>query len=179
MSRNPVGEILVRAGLLSKTRLDEISAELPRSGPSRLVATLVDHNVVHDRDIARILSLELSVPWVSLAHADPPRSVSTLVPHDVAERHCMAPVYVRREPKGPPTLFVAIDDPTNEEALYTVAVFAGMAVRPVIAPRSEIRALIARWYQRTVPQERPTLPVVAMNESDLEELFVLDRRAAH
>lgn len=178
MNRRQLGEILVRTGLLSQARLDTLTANLTHSSASRLGPTLVDRGEVNDRDLARALSKELSVPLVSVADADPPRTTRALVPREVAERFCMAPIYVRREPGSATTLFVAIDDPTWEEALFTASIFAGMAVRPLVAPRSEIRAAIAQWYAGRPSDERTTIPATAVNETDLEELMILDARVA-
>ena len=169
-NRNHLGEILVKAGLLSQAALDAFSAEHPSALAAPLATALIDRGLVDDRDLARALSQELSVPWVSLAKAEPGRSVLSLVPRDVAERHTLVPVYVRREGLAPPTLYVATVDPTREEGLYTVAVFAGMAVRPLIAPRSEIRAAISRWYYRRSADERPTLPALSVSDADIEDL---------
>ncbi len=160
----------MKAGLLSQAALDAFSADQPGSLATPLATALLDRGLVDDRDLARALSQELSVPWVSLARAEPGRSVLSLVPRDVAERHTLVPVYVRREGLAPPTLYVATVDPTREEGLYTVAIFSGMAVRPLVAPRSEIRAAITRWYQRRSADERPTLPAVSVSEADLDDL---------
>ncbi len=170
MTQKQLEELLMARGLITRARLDAALADLGRTPPPRrLSALLVDRGEVSARDLARLLSQELSVPWVSLARTEPSRSVRALVPRDVAERFCLAPVYVRRELTGPATLFVAIDDPTCEEALLTASVFAGMPVRPVVAPRDEIRAAIARWYHRRSADERPTIP--APKSEDLDELY--------
>lgn len=160
----------MKAGLLSQAALDALSAEHPSVTAAPLAMTLIDRGLVDDRDLARALAQELSVPWVSLAKAEPGRSVLSLVPRDVAERYTLVPVYVRREGLAPATLYVATVDPTREDGLYTVAVFAGMAVRPLIAPRSEIRAAIARWYHRRSADERPTLPALAVSDADVEDM---------
>lgn len=176
MNRRQLGEILVRAGLLTQAHLDALNAPPAHGGSQRLAVALLEHGVMTDRELARALSQELSVPLVALTQAEPPRATRALVPREIAERFCLAPVYVRRDVGAPPTLFVAIDDPTWEEALFTVSIFAGMAVRPLVAPRSEIRAAIARWYAGRALDDRTTIPATAMNENDLEELTALDAR---
>ena len=178
MNRRYLSEILVRAGLVTQTRLDAFMAGPGRGSTQRLAAALVDGGVVSDRALARALSQELSLPLVDLSRADPSLGTRSLVPRDVAERFCVVPVYVRRETGKAPALFVALDDPTCEEALLTASIFAGMAVRPLIAPRSEVRAALARWYDGPSRDERPTLPAIAMNETDLDELLALDARTA-
>ncbi|MFO0653096.1 MAG: hypothetical protein U0326_43155, partial [Polyangiales bacterium] len=72
MNRRHLGEILVRTGLLSQARLDALTANLTHSSASRLAATLVERGEVNDRDLARVIAQELSVPLVSVANADPP-----------------------------------------------------------------------------------------------------------
>lgn len=178
MNRRYLTEILVRSGLLTQARLDAFVATLGRGNTQRLSAALVERGEVSDRALARALSQELSLPLVDLARADPTLSTRSLVPRDVADRFCLVPVYVRRESNKAPALFVATDDPTWEEALLTTSIFSGMAVRPLIAPRNEVRAAITRWYDGRSREERPTLPAGAMNECDFDELLALDARTA-
>ena len=44
------------------------------------------------------------------------------------------------------TLYVAMDDPTNEAALHEVARLAGLPARPMIASASDIRSAIRVYY---------------------------------
>jgi hypothetical protein len=69
-----------------------------------------------------------------------------MVPVSLAEELMVIPVYSRVDRKGQKILYVAMDDPTNVEAMQQVAHFSGTNVRPLIAPPSEIRKAIKAQY---------------------------------
>src|SRR5262245_47086225 len=74
-----LGELLVRAGLISGTQLDEALAEQRKNG-RRLGSLLVELGLVSETQVTQILSQQLSVPWVSLHHIDFSRQLLNLVP---------------------------------------------------------------------------------------------------
>jgi type IV pilus assembly protein PilB len=74
------------------------------------------------------------------------RSLLNLVPREIAEKYCLVPIFVRRVRKQGETLYVAMDDPTNEPAIGEVARASSLAVKPMIACPSDIRAAIRVYY---------------------------------
>jgi type IV pilus assembly protein PilB len=56
------------------------------------------------------------------------------------------PIFVRRVRGLGETLYIAMDDPTNEAAVTAVGEFAGLPVRTMIAPPSDIRGAIRAYY---------------------------------
>lgn len=158
MDRHTLCEFLLREKLITGLRLEEALAEERRAQtPVRLLALLVERGDVSEAALAHALSRRLSVPWVRAALLEPGVGVLKLVPRDAAERFSLFPVYVRRDPMAASTLYVAMDDPTWEEALLTVSVMAGMPVRPLLATRSQIAAAIAHHFGSR-PSSRPTQP---------------------
>ena len=140
-----LGELLVRAGLITARQLEEALAEQRRVG-KRLGSLLVETGLVSETQVTQILSQQLSVPWVSLHHIDFSRELLDLVPVDLVERFCLVPIYVRRVRGLGDALYVAMDDPTNTQALTEVAERSGLHVRAMIAPPSDIRAAIHAYY---------------------------------
>lgn len=140
-----LGQLLVDAGMITQDALDEVLAVQQTDG-RRLGAILVERKLVNETQLTQILSHQLSIPWVSLLHIEFSRQLLNLVPRDVAERFGLLPIYVRRPRGGQTTLYVAMDDPLNEEALSAVSEFAGLPVRPMIAPPGDIRAAIRVYY---------------------------------
>jgi type IV pilus assembly protein PilB len=147
-SRVRIGELLVDAGLLSRAQLDRALAEQSAEGVGgrRLGQLIVALGFVTEDQLAKVLSQQLSVPWVSLGHVDFSPSLLSLVHRENAERFCVIPVYVRRERKDLDTLFLAMDDPTQDDVLRMIADESGLNVRPMIAPPSDIREAIERAY---------------------------------
>ncbi len=166
MTRQQLCEVLLGEGLIARPRLDAALEALARSHtPRRLVAWLVDRGEVDEVRLAAALAKHLAVPIASLELFEAQTGCLALLPRDVCERFSMFPVYVRREPTGPATLFVAMDDPTWEEALFTASIVAGLPARPLVAARSAIATAIQDWYSPR-RAERPTRPARPAADND-------------
>src|SRR5262249_53508892 len=77
------------------------------------------------------------------------------------------PIYVRRVRGLGDALYVAMDDPTNTQALAEVAERSGLHVRAMIAPPSDIRAAIHAYYGIGEPPA-PKSSVSAVEARDRE-----------
>ena len=140
-----IGELLVAAGLITETQLEKVLSEQERDG-KRLGHLLIQHGYVSEVDLTQILSQQLSVAWVSLDHVEFTPELLHLLTVDLAERLAVIPVHTRTGEGNTRILYIAMDDPTNIEAMEQVARYTGMNVRPLIAPPSEIRKAIAAQY---------------------------------
>lgn len=168
-----LGELLVRAGLISAEQLEEALAEQRRVG-KRLGSLLVESGLVSETQVTQILSQQLSVPWVSLHHIDFSRDLLNLVPLDLVERYCLIPIYVRRVRGLGDALYIAMDDPTNAQALKDVAERSRLHVRAMIAPPSDIHAAIRVYYGvgalpaevTAAPAAAPRAPASRVGEDD-------------
>jgi type IV pilus assembly protein PilB len=136
---------LVRAGLITAEQLEEALVEQARVG-RRLGSVLVSSGLVSETQVTQVLSQQLSVPWVSLHHIDFSRELLNLVPVDLVERFCLIPIYVRKVRGLGDALYIAMDDPTNGQALADVAERSRLHVRAMIAPPSDIRSAIRAYY---------------------------------
>ncbi len=140
-----LGELLVEAQMITREQLEEVLAR-QRDDGRRLGTLLVADGYVTETQVTQILSQQLSVPWVSLYHIDFSRQLLNLVPRDIAERYCLVPIFVRRVRGLGETLYVAMDDPTDDRAIDDVAKWSGLPVRSMIAPPADIRSAISVYY---------------------------------
>jgi type IV pilus assembly protein PilB len=140
-----LGQLLVDAKLITAEALAEV-LEAQRSDPRRIGTLLVERGLINETQLTQILSHQLSVPWVSLLHIEFSRQLLNLVPHDVADRYCLVPIYVRHVRSQGDTLYVAMEDPSNEEGLRACREHAGLPVRAMIAPPADIRSAIRVYY---------------------------------
>ena len=140
-----LGDLLVSAHIITREKVEAVLTAQPGDG-RRLGKLLVERGLVTETQLTQILSQQLSVPWVSLYHIDFSRQLLDLVPEDLAEQHCLIPIFVRRVRGYGETLYIAMDDPTNEAAVQAVAEFSGLPVRTMIAPPSDIRSAIRAYY---------------------------------
>lgn len=156
-ARIRLGQLLVDAKLLRQSDLDDVLA-LQRTDGRRLGTLLVERGLVNETQLTQVLSHQLSVPWVSLVHIEFSRQLLNLVPHHVAERFCMVPIYVRHVRSQGQTLYVAMDDPSNEDGLRECEKHAGLPVKAMIAPPSDIRNAIRVYYGTKATPSIPPPP---------------------
>ncbi|HYO93594.1 MAG TPA: hypothetical protein VER33_03735 [Polyangiaceae bacterium] len=140
-----LGELLVESQIITAQQLQDILARQQRDG-RRLGTLLIEAELVTETQVTQILSQQLSVPWVSLYHIDFSRQLLNLVPHAVAEKYCLVPIFVRRVRGVGETLYVAMDDPSDEAGVREVSQYSGLPVRAMIAPPSDILAAIRVYY---------------------------------
>jgi type IV pilus assembly protein PilB len=154
-----IGELLVEAGVLSQQQLEQALFAQRKDG-RRLGQLLIELGLVGETKLTQTLSRQLSVPWVSLYHVDFSRSLLNLVPRAVAEKYSLVPIFVRRVRNQGETLYVAMDDPTRDDAIEEVMRASSMPVKPMIACPSDIRAAIRVYYLgESVPDVPPPSPV--------------------
>ena len=144
-ARVRLGDLLVEAQIVSRAQLEEILVAQKRDG-RRIGTLLVEGGLVTETQVTQILSQQLSVPWVSLYHIDFSRQLLNLVSHELAEKFCLVPIFVRRVRGLGETLYVAMDDPSDEAAQREVGQWAGLPVRAMIAPPTDIRSAIRVYY---------------------------------
>lgn len=140
-----LGELLVEAQIITREQLEETLALQKKDG-RKLGTLLVATGLVTETQVTQILSQQLSVPWVSLYHIDFSRQLLNLVPREIAERHSLVPIFVRRVRGSGETLYLAMDNPEDEAAREEVAKYSGLPVRAMIAPLSDIRGAIRAYY---------------------------------
>jgi type IV pilus assembly protein PilB len=140
-----LGELLVESKVITAEQLREV-LDSPREAGKKLGQALLERGWITEAQLTQTLSLQLSVPWVSLYHIDFSRQLLNRVSREVAEKYCLIPIFVRHVKGQGETLYVAMDDPTNEGALHEVARLAGLPARPMIASASDIRSAIRVYY---------------------------------
>jgi len=163
-ARVRLGELLVEAQIISREQLEEALALQKRDG-RRIGTLLVEAGLVSETQVTQILSQQLSVPWVSLHHIDFSRQLLNLVSQQLAERYCVVPIFVRKVRGLGQTLYVAMDDPSDERAQAELSQFSGLPVRAMIAPPTDIRSAIRAYYG--AGKEAPSLSE-AIAEADAE-----------
>jgi type IV pilus assembly protein PilB len=144
-ARVRLGELLVEAHIVTRAQLEDALA-LQKQDGRRIGTLLVEAGLVSETQVTQILSQQLSVPWVSLYHIDFSRQLLNLVSQELADRYCLVPIFVRKVRGLGQTLYVAMDDPSDEKAQADVGQFSGLPVRAMIAPPTDIRSAIRAYY---------------------------------
>lgn len=147
-ARRPLlGELLIQAKVVNAEQLAQaLSAQGGPVHDKKIGQVLIEHGWITEAQLTQTLSLQLSVPWVSLYHIDFSRQLLNRVERDLAVRYCLIPIFVRHVKGQGETLYVAMDDPTNQDALQEVSRQANLPTRPMIASATDIRSAIRVYY---------------------------------
>lgn len=167
-ARLRLGDMLVAAGLVTEAQVQEALAQQKKTG-QRLGETLVALGYVSEGQMTQVLSNQLSIPWVNLYHIDFSRELLELVPADLAEQYSLVPVYMRHVRRQGETLYVAMDDPLNLDALQQVADASGLPVKPMVASPSDIENAIRVYYLGLPPLEAKKPAGKQPNKQALQE----------
>jgi type IV pilus assembly protein PilB len=147
-ARRPLlGELLIQAKVVTAEQLAQaLAAQTEPVNDKKIGQLLIERGWITEAQLTQTLSLQLSVPWVSLYHIDFSRQLLNRVERALAEKYCLIPIFVRHVKGQGETLYVAMDDPTNEGALAEVARQASLPARPMIASATDIRSAIRVYY---------------------------------
>lgn len=162
----PLGKVLIEAGVLTPKALEDLLAA-HKNEKRRLGELLIEKKLVKAEQIAQAISKHLSCPFISLERLETiPPSVLGLIPKQLAEEFHVVPVHLRVT-NGVKTLYVATDDPTDEDALAECAFASAMKVRAMVANVGDVSQALARFYgigevkkppKPAVPPGKATMP---------------------
>ena len=155
-----LGETLVEAGVLTQEVLEK-ALQLQKKRQLRLGTILLQEGFCTESQLVQALSLKLSIPWVSLWRVDISEDLLELVPANVAEEFFLMPIYIRTTKGGERALYVAMNDPTDEDALKFVSATAGIPVKPMIAGPTDIASAIRSYYYGEDDEDEMPLPSAA------------------
>jgi MshEN domain len=136
----PLGELIVRAGLLSSVQLDAALAAARASG-RRLGEVLVDDELVDERELAQIVAQQEGLEFIDLGKHDLDDEAVDLLSEASARRYAALPY--RLDGKA---VCVVIADPADDAALDAVLAELPRPVRFVVATRTEVEAAIREAF---------------------------------
>jgi len=135
-----LGELLIKAGLLTPQRLQE-TLDYQKTNGGKLGLNLVKLGFVRDEDLTRILSQQYGVPAIHLPKVEVDDTVVKLIPSEVAQKYLIMPVQ-----RSGSTLTIAMVDPTNVFAMDDIKFMTGYNVEPVVCSETSIKEAIDRYY---------------------------------
>jgi hypothetical protein len=142
--RLKLGQILVNKGLLDPDQLAAALADQQESG-SRLGMTLVRMGFVDEETLIRTLAGQVKLPVARIRGKRVSPDVLECIPVDLAEKHRCLPLFFKQE-GGQRVLFVAMEDPSDSEAIDAIASDSGQALRPVLVGPTELEEALQRHY---------------------------------
>ena len=148
---DPLGETLLRDGILSREQLTKALAE-QKATKHRLGYVLVKLGFVPELEITKVLARQYRMPAVDLSRFDVDPKILKLIPSDMAAKGVVLPL--KREGR---TLTVAMADPSDLGLLEDLKFITRFDLFPVIAGEYTLRALIEKHYQSNNDQELQTI----------------------
>jgi hypothetical protein len=156
-----LGQLLLRAGVLDQRSLDRGLAEQERNARP-LGMTLVALGLLSEQTLVATLAHQLGLPVAHIASWPVDAEVLELVPAELADKHRCLPLALKQEGDAQ-SIYLAMMDPSDLEAVEAVRAASGREVRIVLAAPSELDAGIARFY-RGLPAPPP--PAAGGSERD-------------
>src|SRR5215468_8257395 len=139
-----LGQLLISRGLLQPDHLSAALAEQQEVG-SRLGRILVRRGFVDEETLVRTLAGQLKLPVARIRGKQVGTDVIECVPVDLAEKQRCLPLFFKQE-GGARVLFVAMEDPSDTDALAEIARASGHEVRAVLVGPTELEEAIQRHY---------------------------------
>jgi type IV pilus assembly protein PilB len=135
-----IGELLVSAGLVSSSQLDEALEYQLRHG-CRLGSALVELGAVDEKVLTVFLAMQRGQRVIHLKGRQIDPDLLELVPADLARRLGAVPLSRTKD-----TLEVAVVDPNDTTVTEALERTTGLKVNVLIAPQTSIHATINRCY---------------------------------
>ena len=141
----PLGELIVRAGLLSSVQLDAALAAARATG-RRLGEVLVDDELVDERELAQIVAQQEDLEFVDLGKHDLDHGAVDLLSESSARRYAALPFRFDGF-----AVCVAVADPADDAALDAILAEIERPVRFVVATRTEVDSALHEAFGEPFP----------------------------
>ena len=136
-----LGDLLIRKGFITEEQLASALVEARASG-LLLGVTLLRDRVIFEDELARTLSEQLELPYVSILRIGVDAKAVSLLPQEVGD--AVAAIPTRRKDS---VVQVAFADPTDARALSEVRAYIP-EIEPAVAELSDIRLAWREFVRR-------------------------------
>ncbi len=147
---DPLGQILLAAGLLTEEQLDEALKKHFETG-QRLGQCLISMNLVSSEDVGRMLEKRLNVPYFSLRKWHPPRDILRMFTLDFIEAHRVVPVEISGG-----MIKLAMCDPFDLKLLDRVEQITRLKPLPCLTLEDEFEVFIGEHFRNSNPSRIAT-----------------------
>src|SRR5690554_175528 len=156
LARRIVQEELLDAQAAGKASQQASQDKIP------LITYLVQNKLAKARDLAMVCAEEFGYPYLDLTALDRDSQPEvSLVSEKLIRQHCVMPLYKRGS-----RLYLALSDPTNQQALSDIQFNTGLMTDAVIVEDDKLRTAIDKYL------ESATGGLGDMDDGDLDSLEV-------
>ncbi len=139
-----LGDLLVKAGLISQAVLESALQEQKRTG-RRLGRILIDSMLVSEEAIARALADQLGLPFIDLKQTEIDPDVLRLLPEQYARRLRILPIALLRDGR----LLLGMADPDDLYAYDEAVRLTQRELQIAIVTESDLLSAFDRLYRQT------------------------------
>lgn len=158
----PLGKMLLMNGLITVDQL-EYALKIQKQKGKKLGDTLVDLGYIQEKDLMKILSTRLKVPFVEIDKIEVKQEACNLLTQDYCLKHTVMPVDLTD--KG---IVVATTDPMNFFLADDIRLKTNKNVRFVMATQEDIESHIPEYYSNE--QANEAQEIVNEEFTDMAEL---------
>jgi type IV pilus assembly protein PilB len=137
--RKRLGDLLVEAGLITETQLQEALKE--KAPGQKLGDALLQRGYITEQQLIEVLEFQLGIPHVSLYRYPIDPKVTNLISKEFAKRHMVMPLKIEGE-----RLFVAMADPMDFFVIDDLRLSTGFQIETAIASKDDILRTINKYY---------------------------------
>ncbi len=147
-ARKTLIDMLVESRLLSDEQVQKAQTEQQRVG-GRIEDILVQQNAITAEQIAIFTSLHLGVPFVNLKKQTIEADALEMLPETLCRRYGVMPLEI-----SDGSMVVAMQDPSNIEAIDELSAYLKKRIEPVLALEEDIQDALDRNYRVSGEIER-------------------------
>lgn len=140
--RMRLGDLLIREKLLTEKQL-EIALNRQKATGRKLGEILTNDNFVKEKDIIRVLQIQLKIPYVELEEVVFDSQLTQIVSEALARKYNLVPIKQYDD-----KIVIAMSDPLNIFAIDDVRIATGFKVETVIAMTDAVNLAIDKLYTR-------------------------------
>lgn len=157
--KDRIGDMLLRAGIIDEEKLER-AMEYQRNQGGKIYGALVKLSLVDEDDVVEFLSRQLGLPTVSLEEIDVDADSVKLLAAEKAQKYMAIPYSQVNS-----TLYVAMADPTDLNAIDDIKFMTNMSVEVSIATESQIKKALDMFYDAGVAADNV---LEGFDEEDME-----------
>ena len=143
--KDKIGKILLEQGLITEKQLDiALKEQEKRNYKDKLGKILVEKKFITEEELVNALSLQLGIPVVDLNNYEINKEVVNLLPENMIKKYRAIPINRLGN-----TLIVAMEDPTDINAIDDIKFYTGYNIEVAIAAPSAIKNTIDKLFDQT------------------------------
>lgn len=167
----PIGKLLLMNGLITVDQL-EYALKIQKQKGKKLGDTLIELGYLQEKDLMKILSSRLKVPFVEISKVQVKQEACNLLTKDYCQKHTVLPIDLND--KG---IVVATTDAMNFFLADDISLKTNKKVRFVMATQNDIESHISEFYSNEEANEaQESINEEFQDISEMEDIAGLEEQ---